>query len=180
MCSSYVECIPPIIHAIAAFKPKSVLDIGMGNGKYGFLIREYFYEREPGSLGTWPYVPRVDGYDVWEGYTKPHHAVIYNKVTYGNALEMEPDPYDLYLMIDVLEHWPKDKAKELIRKCLKHGAVLISTPKDIGEQGASHGNEWERHITQWYAGDFEGYNVLQDRSQGYPSLIYLFDGHSKN
>lgn len=172
MCSSYPENIHVIIHLIAMARPKRVLDIGLGNGKYGFLMREYFYEREGGNEGKWPHVEVIDGIDIWQGYRKPHHDSIYNTITYGNALEMEVKPYDLYLMIDVLEHWPKDKAKELIKKCLEYGRVLISTPKDIGEQGASHGNEWERHISQWTEDDFKEYN-REERCAGNPSYIYL-------
>lgn len=179
MCSSYVENIPVIIHAIAQYKPKSVVDFGMGNGKYGFLIREYFYKREPGAQGTWPHVETVIGVDVWTGYQKPWHEHIYDRLIFGNALEMEPEKADLYLMIDTPEHWPKDKAKKLIDKCLQHGAVLISTPKDIGDQGESHGNVWERHITQWYPGDFQHYPLSRDFSDGTPSYIYLISNGNR-
>ncbi len=176
MCSSYPENIPDIIHLIADAKPKSVLDLGMGNGKYGFLIREYFYKRAEGSLGTWPHVEKVDGLDVFNGYIKPHHSCCYDSYSFGNALEIDHPKYDLYLAIDTLEHWPKDQAHALLEKLLQKGNVLVSTPKDIGEQGASHGNEWERHISQWYPGDFDRYHRKAEKNNG-PSLIYLLGNH---
>lgn len=168
MCSSFPENIPHIIHAIADLRPKTVLDIGMGNGKYGLLIREYFYPRtSPG----WPHVETVDGFDVYEGYVKPHHKDCYDKLTFGNALETEFSKYDLYLLIDVLEHWPKDKAHALLEQLTKKGKVLVSTPKIVEPQDDPN-NPWEAHVSQWYPGDFEGYGVIQDRSEG-PSFIYV-------
>jgi ubiquinone/menaquinone biosynthesis C-methylase UbiE len=41
MPTSYLNNIPDIITAIKSQNPKSILDVGCGFGKYGFLIREY-------------------------------------------------------------------------------------------------------------------------------------------
>ncbi len=178
MCSSYPENIPTIIYLIAHYKPKSILDIGCGNGKFGFLIKEYFYKRE--STKGWPWVETVDGIDIWPKYFKSWHKEIYDNLRTGNALEMDLGKYDMYLMIDVLEHWPKDKAHKLIVECLKYGMVLVSTPKDIGDQGASGGNEWERHITQWTDGDFQKYDFLNNKTPNSPSFIYLLGNERWN
>jgi SAM-dependent methyltransferase len=138
--------ITKIIGKIEQLKPKSVLDIGCGNGKYGFLIKEY-----------WPET-KVDGLDIFPKYFKKHHSV-YDNLFERNALEVDYDEYDLYLIIDVLEHWPMDKAHALLKDLTKKGNVLFSTPLSMGVQGAEHGNEWERHTTQWLWDDFKDYSV---------------------
>ena len=41
MGSSFIDQTPAIIHLLQKLQPKSVLDIGKGFGKYGFLLHEY-------------------------------------------------------------------------------------------------------------------------------------------
>lgn len=168
MCSSYPENIHVIIHAIADAKPESVLDIGVGNGKYGFLIKEYFSERN--GPNSWPHIKKLGGVEAHEGYIQSHHS-IYKPLMIGDVFKKKIPKYDLYLLVDVLEHWPKDKARELIEKLMKNGKVLISTPKIVETQEVAE-NPYEKHVSQWYPGDFTRYNHI-DYSPGTPSHIYL-------
>ena len=169
MPSSYPENILPIIQLIAKHQPKTVMDIGFGRGKYGFLIKEYFH---PTVQGDWKPVERVDGIDIFLGYITKLQENIYDLIYTGNALEFTFGEYDMYLIIDVLEHWPKEEAHKLLEQLTKKGKVLISTPTNIGCQGAAHGNEWERHISQWLPHDFNRYQVIEDWSNE-SSFIYL-------
>ena len=143
MPTSFPEQIPSIIQVVNKLKPHKVLDIGCGNGKYGFLIKEYF-----------PHV-QVDAFEVFEPYIKEAHRENYTNITIGNALEMDVKPYDLYMIIDVLEHWEKEPAMALLRKLVEHGKVLISTPRSVAPQGAEYGNIWETHVTQWLESDWD-------------------------
>ncbi len=145
MPSSYAQAILPILQIIGTLKPKSVLDIGIGRGKYGFLIKEYF-------IGT-----KVDGVEVFEPYITNLQRDIYDEIFIGNALEMELGGYDLYLLIDIVEHWEKDEVYGLINKLLKKGKVLISTPKTFMPQNEVNGNKWEAHKTYWSIEDFKYY-----------------------
>lgn len=151
---------------VGQIKPKTVLDIGFGRGKYGFLLREY-YSR---------ILERVDGLDVFEPYVTPLQKLIYDNIYIANALDMEdPMQYDLYLIIDVLEHWPRERAYALLDKLVTKGKVIISTPRSIGEQGAEFGNEWERHITQWLPVDFALRYDMDDFSTDC-SFMYVLKG----
>lgn len=145
MPTSFRENIPTILLEIEKLKPTSVLDIGFGRGKYGFLIKEYY----PDVL--------VDGLEVFDNYVTNLQKHIYNKITIGSVFEEEIPKYDLYLLIDVVEHWDKDKAHKLIAELIKKGKVLVSTPRSVAPQGAEYGNEWERHVSQWGGDDFERY-----------------------
>jgi len=165
MPSSYPESIADIIQALATeIKPESVIDVGPGRGKYGLLLREYFPPENQGK-GGWPYVKTIDCLEVFEPYITDVHRTVYDNIFIGNALEFEFGQYDLYMMIDVVEHWPKEKAFELLDKCVEKGKVLVSIRKNVGEQGAHYGNEWECHISSWHKDDFKDrYCITTDRS----------------
>jgi len=58
--------------------------------------------------------------------------------------------YDLILRINVLEHLSYEDGLKVLEQSLATGSnVLISTPKDIGDQGAGYGNVYETHHFQW-------------------------------
>ena len=152
MPTSFPEQIPVLLQTITRLQPKTILDIGCGNGKMGHLVKEYFHDT------------RIDALEVFPKYIKDCHKENYTKITIGNALEVDIPQYDLYLIIDVLEHWDKEPAKELLRRLTKMGSVLISTPRSVGEQGAEYGNEWERHVSQWLEFEFSEFNA-----EGLPS-----------
>lgn len=148
MPTSAHQTIAPILETIIEVNPKTVLDIGSGYGKYGLLCREYL-----------PELKRIDEVEVFEGYQKlwPGRSQLYDETYINNALTFSPKiQYDLVLIIDVIEHWPKEEATTTLLTLLKARCkVLVSTPRSVGEQGAVNGNEWERHISQWQGEDFE-------------------------
>jgi len=169
MPSSYPENIPSIIQMIAKYKPESIMDIGIGRGKYGFLVKEYFHKDVEGD---WKPVKKVDGLEIFPEYITDLQRNIYDHIYIDNALNFDFPKYDMYLIIDVLEHWNIDEGYKIIDQLVEKGNVLISTPTNIGEQGAAHGNEWERHVTQWLPPFFNKYNILEDWSND-ASFIYL-------
>lgn len=171
MPSSYPENIAPIIQMIAKYKPKSVMDIGVGRGKYGFLIKEYFH---PSVEGEWKPVDKVDGLEIFPEYITDLQRSIYDHLYIGNALDFDFETYDMYLIIDVLEHWNMEEAYKVLDRLTKKGKVLISTPTNIGCQGAAHGNEWEKHVSQWLPPMFNKYKVIEDWSND-ASFIFLLD-----
>jgi 2-polyprenyl-3-methyl-5-hydroxy-6-metoxy-1,4-benzoquinol methylase len=150
MPTSYKENIPQILDIIEELKPKTILDVGFGRGKYGFLVREYFHDIE------------IDGIEIFEPYVTPAHRQTYRDIKISNALESWPISYDLILLIDVIEHWPKDKAKRWLSNVVDLGAkVLVSTPCHDIPQGAVNGNEWEAHVSHWNINDFSTFEYKE-------------------
>lgn len=148
MPTSFLSNIPQIIQAIFSIKPKTILDIGIGGGKYGLLVREYI-----------PDLEKLDGVEVFEPYITDIQRSIYDEIFIGNILEMTMNVgYDAYLLIDILEHFEKEEGHALLAKLLATGQVVISTPKMWIEQGESDGNIYEIHKTLWALPDFERYN----------------------
>ena len=41
MASSFLDQVPTIVYVLQKLDPQSVLDVGKGFGKYGFLLHEY-------------------------------------------------------------------------------------------------------------------------------------------
>ena len=176
-----------ILELIILTSPKSLLDIGVGFGKYGFLAREYLelYDGRE-KYGDWQ--RRIDGIEAFGNYITPLQRQIYSNIFSGNASDIVPElknNYDLILMIDVLEHFSLEEGTKLLKECLKHGRNLaVSTPWDIGVQGDHFGNPYETHRFQWEKKHFDAFPkkffVHNDRSL----ICYIGEdapriGHSK-
>lgn len=159
---------PRVIEAgcgeIISLKPKSVLDIGVGFGKWGALAREYtdiwqgrFYKDE--------WETYITGIEIHERYKNPMWS-IYNEVHIGNAqeviqrLEARERRYDLAIMMDVLEHFLKIDGQELIANTLEVASNFMvswcnSAQKDVRD------NKYEDHISCWSVKDFKEMGFLK-------------------
>jgi hypothetical protein len=150
--TSHHSQINQIMQLIVLTDPKSLLDIGVGFGKYGFLARE-FLELWDGreEMGGW--TRRIDGIEIFTDYLTPVHEYVYDSVYEGNATDVLPTldtRYDLTLLIDVLEHFDREPGEALLAEILRKSRnVIISVPRNIGVQGEAFGNPHETHRFQW-------------------------------
>jgi SAM-dependent methyltransferase len=153
---SHTYQISSIMESIILCNPKSILEVGIGFGKYGVLC----YER----LNLWWHgltkedykakKVKIDGVEIYKDYKNPIYDFIYDNVFFGNALNFissfSNKSYDLILLIDVLEHFNQEDGIKLLNECKRVSKnILISTPKDIGKQSQHFGNEAECHKFQW-------------------------------
>ena len=89
---------------IPKIRGKKILDVGCGYGKWGFLMKKYFWSTQNGSLREEPFVVGID-------YHKPtmqrltHHHV-YDQLVQGNAayLPFRDKSFDTILAALVREH----------------------------------------------------------------------------
>ncbi len=146
------------IELIRKIDPKSILDIGVGFGRWGILFRE-FLEIWEGSKynGNWERV--IDGVEIFPGYIKDYHKFFYSNIIIDNALDYlrsYSGKYDLINLGDVIEHFTKREGEELINLAIEKGKVaLINIP--IGKywaQGGTEENPHEAHKSIWYNNDF--------------------------
>jgi len=154
MPTSHKYQINEIMELIVLTNPKKILDIGIGFGKYGYLSREYLDIGVGGGDEDYNFnKSQIDGIEVFAEYITPLHNMIYNHIYNKNALEVLPAlkmKYDLILVIDVLEHFTYDDGMKILEECKKAGRnVIISTPKDIGDQDDIFDNPFETHRFQW-------------------------------
>lgn len=151
MPTSHTFQLNEIMELVIMSEPLSILDVGCGAGKYGVLCHE--------RLNLWytdNYKNRkviIDAIEAFSAYLTPIHNYIYNQIFIAPAdiaIDLTDKKYDLILLIDVLEHFEKEKGREFLRKLLQKGKnVIISTPKAPGEQGEEFGNSFERHLSGW-------------------------------
>lgn len=165
MPTSHIENVPVIVKAVQRLAPKSVLDIGIGMGKYGLLIREYL----GGDTGRPDVV--VDGIEGYGGYITDIHRAVYRELylTDLRDFDFRAAHYDLFLMVDVLEHVDKDEGHRVLRDI--GGSVLVSTPKEDYRAHYAH-NPLEDHRSHWTIEDFAGYRGI-DLSNELSTIVVL-------
>jgi hypothetical protein len=166
MPSSYADSFPPIVHAIIAFEAQRVLDIGPGWGKYGLACREYL-----------PQLTMLDAIEVPQGRLRTQPA-IYDNVFIGDARDAPEQfyrPYNLALLIDIIEHLTLSDGHRILSRIQRAGpAVLVATPKRFIEQHADR-NPHEEHLSFWDEAEFAPHSIAVDASTD-DAGIYILKG----
>lgn len=154
------------IGKIRKIKPQSILDIGVGYGRWGILSRE-FLEVWEGCTYKENWKLRIDGIEAFAKNIVTYHNYFYNNILIGDALEeidsseLLPD-YDLIILGDVLEHFTKENGIKFLEKCIKKGKfVLLIIP--LGEdwpQSERDGNIYETHQSVWCTKDLKKYRII--------------------
>lgn len=161
MASSFAEQIPVVAYVLKQLNPGSVLDIGKGFGKYGFLLHEYVgisQETSPDPNLTLKDQSSVviDAVEIQPNYMWPHIDQFYRTVYMGDIGNLYPQlrGYDVVLMTDIIEHLERDVALRVIKHFLADGSdIVIATPKKFFHQEL-FGSEWETHRSVWKPSDF--------------------------
>src|SRR5262245_19862865 len=157
MPSSHPNTIPAVAHLIRQLKPASILDVGIGFGKWGHLFREYTdileAERDPARYQKPNWKVRIDGIEGYPQYITKMHRYLYNEIHLGNACELikTRSRYDIIFAGDIIEHFEKTTGAQFLRDALDRAnrAVIITTPKHETGQEDLCGNELERHRSLW-------------------------------
>jgi SAM-dependent methyltransferase len=180
MASSFIEQVAVVAPLLQQLAPTSVLDIGKGFGKYGFLLHECVGITEdvtpdPTRKFKDQSTVRVDGVEIQPNYMLPHMEHIYDEIHMGDITEIYPTltGYDVVLMADVIEHLDKDKGIEVLKHFLADGsAIVVSTPYNFWTQENLYGNPWETHRSLWMPPDFSFAPFLLWQSAG-RGRVYL-------
>jgi len=128
----------------------TVLDVGVGYGERGFLIREML-DRMPGRHARAEWQACIAGLEAFEGYRSPLYGWVYDEVIYADiATYAETCPaYDLVMMGDVIEHLTKETGlavwRTLVAKCRK---AVNATPDEIFQTDELD-NHFDQHRSLW-------------------------------
>lgn len=141
--------IPHICEVLARERPRRVLDVGAGWGKFGVLAREYGGAEQ------------VDAVDV-----QPPRFPVYDRVFLGDIRDLgrvlPAERWDLALFVDVIEHLEKEAGHDVLGQLLRRcDRVLVTTPWGFRPQEIP-GQPFETHRSGWLPGDFrKRYRILR-------------------
>jgi hypothetical protein len=163
MPSSAFNHIPTIGHYVGNFQPTSILDIGVGFGKWGYLFREITdiskSQDNPPQYHRENWQCRIDGVEGFPQYITEIQRLIYNNIYIGDVRDVIKTlgTYDVIFAGDVIEHLTKEDGKTLIREAMKHAnkAFVLSTPAYEMAQEDINDNPLEIHKSQWSAAEFQ-------------------------
>lgn len=166
MGTSNWQNIPFCIEALMKISPSKVLDVGVGFGRWGILIRE-FCEEWFGRVHPRDWTIRVEGIEAYVPNLAPYHHAFYDHIHVGDARvvlpRVLPQGWDVTIFGDVLEHFTKPEAKKLLEQALQHSTyVLVNIPLGSSwPQGEKYDNPYERHLSEWEPEDFQGPNLVR-------------------
>jgi hypothetical protein len=161
--STYSQ-ITTVVKYLTAIMPSSLLDIGVGNGKFGFIARDFLdvmlgerYHKDDWKI-------KIDGIEVFEKYIQDHQKSLYDEIFIGDAYDVIDGlgQYDVIYLGDVLEHIEKDRAYEFLEKCANHCNRFIILSIPLGEkwiQPEIYGNPHEEHLSFWSSEEFEEFTI---------------------
>jgi hypothetical protein len=174
--SSSHKHVSKIMDLVLKLDPYSILDVGTGFGKYGVLCREYL-ELWDGRQNYNEFLRKIDGVEAFGAYITPLHRFVYNNIYSEDILTLIDGVdynYDLFLLIDVLEHFDKPAGRLLLEKLLsKSKGVLISTPKNPSAQKNAFNNDYETHRAKWTRKEMSSFSnsfSLRDKTH---LVVYL-------
>jgi len=185
MASSFFDQIPTILNIMVQTRPKRLLDIGKGFGKYGFLAHEYIGIADTSKINPEKKMQEqssieIDAIEIDSDLLLPHLKDFYRNIFHKNVFDIYKNlnDYDLVLMIDVIEHLEKEESKKLIDHFLSTGAdIIIATPLLFFEQHL-YQSVYEEHISHWDLSDFKTYNrYLIHQKLGSSRIYFLSKKH---
>jgi hypothetical protein len=176
MPTSMPDTVGLICRLMLILNPSSVVDLGVGFGKYGVLFREYL-DVASGRIPKEHWCTRIDGVEGFTPYRNSLYDFVYDHVWFKDIREFVKDPpmkYDVAYCGDVLEHFEKDEALELVKK-LPARHVLIQTPNfQTGLNRTPGWNPLGSHKCRFEVKDFPPGSVLMTLTTfKFPMLIVL-------
>jgi len=154
------ETVPLIVEIIKVLRPATVLDIGTGSGKWGFIARELLDSRK-GNFQKDDFKAIIDGIEIFPEYISDYHRHIYNQIYIDDICEAikKVGNYDLAILGSCLEHLEEEKAVDLLNALYdKCKAILITVPFGYRPQEDCFGNPYETHRSTFTKSFFKEYS----------------------
>ncbi|HCN37825.1 MAG TPA: hypothetical protein DIS94_08950 [Bacteroidetes bacterium] len=152
------------IDIIKKINPKSILDVGVGFGRWGILLREFlelWNETDYSNSESPEWKIKITGVEIFPAYIKPYHHFFYSEIILKDIkdyLAETNDKFDLINYGDVIEHLTKKDAENVIEKSLNISEyVLINIPIGNNWEQSGNINPYEEHKSFWQISDFKNY-----------------------
>ncbi len=161
--------IPQVLDEVYALQPETVLELGIGFGKWGVLLREVL-DAMYGRCQPDQWQRKIDGYEIWADYGNPcwgaYDSVRCRDFTTDEQWRFERK--ELVMMMDSLEHLTPEVGRPFLRALVENNKhVIISVPNGyMPQDGSPYGNSYENH--RW---TFNGLEEFQ-----FPGTKLLYQG----
>jgi SAM-dependent methyltransferase len=135
--------IPFCIEAMVDISPLRVLDVGIGFGRWGMLIREFCGAKGNGDPTEGRSVLLV-GIETLRAEVAEHARFFYDQIHFGSGIEVVErmnDRWNLVIFGEALQDWPADVIEKAFGKALEFSDyVLVSSPvvRGLRTVGSSH------------------------------------------
>ncbi|MBI4665345.1 MAG: tetratricopeptide repeat protein [Nitrospinae bacterium] len=158
MATSSIGHVRHVLFHVLKNGPASVLDVGIGFGRWGFLCRELldvFHERV--TKDKWK--TRIEGIEIYEPYIQPHQRYIYDQIHIGDAKDVinTLGRYDIIIIGDMLEHLTKDDGWALFHSAMERANMGLILNLPIGKEWlreTGSENKYEDHLSWWALDEF--------------------------
>ena len=159
-----------ILEFIHNLNPRTILDVGAGFGRWGFLCRCHF----GGGISLTVNAPqplRIDAVEAFARNVNPVYEAVYNRTFVGDARDIVPKAgeYDVVICSHMVEHLDKEDGRRLMAEMRRHArmALILAFPFNDPLRGPIEGNEFESHRSTWVREDFRDSDALV---RGFPFL----------
>lgn len=162
---------PWIKQKIAELNPKTVLDVGAGQGVYLDICKSIRPDIHVTGIEVW--LPYIEQFNLANRYD----TLIKRDIRHNTDWN-----YDLVIFGDVLEHMTTEEAVQCYNNARESGAnIILSLPIIHYHQDAINGNPYEKHVredwtTQEVLQKFEGITEYEE----FPVTGAFLAKHEKN
>jgi LmbE family N-acetylglucosaminyl deacetylase len=183
MGTSNWQNIPFCTEVLMKIEPMRVLDVGVGFGRWGIIVRE-FCENWTGRELRKDWKIHIEGIEAFADCITDYHYSFYDKIHIADARKILPalleERWDVVVFGDVIEHFAKAEGIDLLTRAIESSIyVLLNVP--IGSEWPQedlYGNPYERHLSEWSANDVLGFALRQQAFfsdfMGRPFASYVF------
>lgn len=158
----YVKALEPLTEAFLRFSPKSVLDLGIGYGLNGAILRNYFGGPD-GRLDPTNPAFALHGIEIFPQYRNPMWG-LYDRVWIKDIREVVSilPNYELVVCTDVLEHLEVELGRRVLQ-APRHAFFGVCNHLEANPKDGVFGNRHEAHVSQWSRDTLEsfGYEVTE-------------------
>ncbi|TMQ07592.1 MAG: class I SAM-dependent methyltransferase [Deltaproteobacteria bacterium] len=152
------------LRVITGARPRAVLDVGIGFGLWGHLLRQYL-DVWSGHIQRAEWTTRIDGIEIDERRIQPHARHLYTSLHVGDMRALVPalaaaTAYDVILFGDVLEHVDKPDALAVLDAAARLARDIVVVRIPMGDGWRREGREPpDHHRSQWTPDDFVPYRA---------------------
>lgn len=138
--------IPQVLDEVYALQPERTIELGIGFGKWGVLLREIL-DGIYGRCREDQWDRTIYGIEVHEAYRNPAWNC-YSGYKFDDFSKLDPESWDLVMMMDSLEHLTPEVGRPFLAGLVERNKhVIISVPNGpMPQNEAVYGNEHERHL----------------------------------